>query len=573
MSDMKWNAEGAPAYGQALDRAARAAIAGMTRGLAPSVLATAALDWMMHLAAAPGKQAELWEKAATASAALMQAGLQPHEAPVKDRRYASEAWNRQPFAALRDSFLLTEDWWQTATTGLRGMDRAHEAALSFSVRQMLDVWSPSNNPFLNPEVLSRTTETRGANLVQGAMNFAGDMARLATGVPMDVGGFRIGETLAATPGKVVLRTHLMELIQYSPTTKEVHPEPVLIVPAWIMKYYILDLSEQNSLVRWLVAQGFTVFMISWRNPLSEDRDLGLIDYLDQGPRAALKAIQAITGAPRVHAAGYCLGGTLLSIMAARMAHDHDERLASMTLFAAQVDFSEAGELALFISEAQVALLEDMMWHQGYLDSDQMSGAFTLLRSNDLIWSRMIHEYMMGERPHPNDLMTWNADTTRMPYRMHSEYLRQLFLENRFAEGKFELEGHALSLTELRLPILAVGTETDHVAPWRSVFKIQRLTETETTFVLTSGGHNAGIVSEPGHPRRHFRIATTRRDDPYRDADEWFAETAPVEGSWWPAWGAWLAERSAPKGKLPPMGSARGGYPALCEAPGTYILQR
>ncbi|AXQ94921.1 alpha/beta fold hydrolase [Cereibacter azotoformans] len=573
MSDMKWNAEGVPTYGQALDRAARATIAGMTRGLAPSVLATATLDWMMHLAAAPGKQAELWEKAARSATAIMEGGLHAHEAPVKDRRFATEAWSRQPFAALRDSFLLTEDWWQAATTGLRGMDRAHEAALSFSVRQILDVWSPSNVPFFNPEILTRTAETGGANLIQGAVNFTGDMMQLATGAPMETGDYRVGENLAVTPGKVVARTHLMELIQYTPTTRQVHPEPVLIVPAWIMKYYILDLTEQNSLVRWLVAQGFTVFMISWRNPGPEDRDLGLVDYIDQGPRAALKAIQAITGAPKVHAAGYCLGGTLLSIMAAQMARDHDERLASMTLFAAQVDFSEAGELALFISEAQVALLEDMMWHQGYLDSDQMSGAFTLLRSNDLIWSRMIHEYLMGERPHPNDLMTWNADSTRMPYRMHSEYLRQLFLENRFAEGKFELEGHTLSLTELRVPILAVGTETDHVAPWRSVFKIQRLTETETTFILTSGGHNAGIVSEPGHPRRHFRIATTQRDDPYKDADEWFAAHASVEGSWWPAWGAWLAERSSAKAKLPPMGSASAGYPPLCDAPGAYILQR
>ncbi|MCE6952313.1 alpha/beta fold hydrolase [Cereibacter sphaeroides] len=573
MSETNWNTTGMQAYGQAMDRAARATIAGMTRGLAPSVLATATLDWMMHLASAPGKQAELYEKAVTAASTMMSGAFAAHESPVKDRRFAAEQWSRQPFAALRDAFLLTEDWWQSATTGLRGMDRAHEAALSFSVRQALDVFSPSNVPFFNPEVLSRTAETGGANLLQGAMNFASDMAQFASGATVNGTEFRVGETLAATPGKVVARTHLMELIQYAPTTATVHAEPVLIVPAWIMKYYILDLSQQNSLVRWLVAQGHTVFMISWRNPDSSDRDLGLVDYLDQGPRAALKAIQAITGAPRIHAAGYCLGGTLLSIMAAQMAHDHDERLASMTLFAAQVDFSEAGELALFISEAQVALLEDMMWHQGYLDSDQMSGAFTLLRSNDLVWSRMIHEYLMGERPHANDLMTWNADATRMPYRMHSEYLRELFLENRFAEGKFELEGHKLALKDLRLPILAVGTESDHVAPWRSVFKIQRLSDAEVTFILTSGGHNAGIVSEPGHKRRHYRIATARHGDTYQDADEWFAANKPVEGSWWPAWATWLAAHSAPHGKLPPMGNPGAGYPALCDAPGTYVLQR
>ncbi|SNX72410.1 polyhydroxyalkanoate synthase [Cereibacter ovatus] len=572
MSDTNWTTDAPQAYGEALDRAARATIAGMTRGLAPSTLATATLDWMMHLASSPGKQAELTEKAMTAATTLMSGAFVTHESPVKDRRFAAAQWSRPPYALMRDAFLLTEDWWQTATTGLRGMEPAHEAALSFSVRQMLDVFSPSNIPFLNPEVVARTAETGGANLVRGALNFASDMTQFIGGQQVNGNGFHLGKDLAATPGKVVARTHLMELIQYSPTTARTHPEPVLIVPAWIMKYYILDLSAQNSLVRWLVAQGFTVFMISWRNPQSEDRDLGILEYLDQGPRAALKAIQAITGAPKVHAAGYCLGGTLLSLMAARMAHDHDERLASMTLFAAQVDFSEAGELALFISEAQVALLEDMMWHQGYLDSDQMSGAFTLLRSNDLVWSRMVSEYMMGERAHPNDLMCWNADTTRMPYRMHSEYLRELFLENRFAEGKYELEGHKLSLTELRLPILAVGTETDHVAPWRSVFKIQRLTETETTFILTSGGHNAGIVSEPGHRNRHYRIATTQRDDPYLDADEWFATHAPVEGSWWPEWGRWLARRSGPKGALPPMGDLANGYPVLGDAPGTYVMQ-
>lgn len=559
-------------YGEALDRASRSMIAGMTRGLAPSVLVNAATDWALHMAAAPGKRAELAERALHNAARL--AGSAFGGAPaVVDRRFAAPEWDAPPFAAMRDAFLLTEDWWQAATTGLRGMAPMHEAALSFAVRQGLDVVSPANLPFLNPEVIARTVETKGENLQRGSANFLHDLWRSAHPSPPEDPALQIGTGLAATPGKVVARTHLMELIQYSPSTETVHPEPVLIVPAWIMKYYILDLSAQNSMVRWLVAQGFSVFMVSWRNPGSEDRDLGMEDYLAQGPLAALEAVRAITGAQRVHAAGYCLGGTLLAIAAAEMARKGDDRLASLTLFAAQVDFSEAGELALFISEAQVALLEDMMWHQGYLDSDQMSGAFTLLRSQDMIWSRMVHDYLMGETPHATDLMTWNADTTRMPYRMHSDYLRWLFLENRLSNGKFELDGHKISLTDLRLPILAVGTETDHVAPWKSVFKIQRLTETETTFVLTSGGHNAGIVSEPGHAHRHYRIATTQRDDPYLDADDWLAAQRPVEGSWWPAWAAWLAARSGPQGKPPPMGKPRSAHAPLCDAPGTYILQR
>lgn len=560
-------------YGEVLDRAARALIAQATQGLAPSTLLAAIADWQIHLASAPGKQSELVEQAAKAALRLATTAMGVTTAPplATDRRFRSPLWNNPPFSLLRDNFLLTEAWWHSATTGLRGMSPANEAALGFAVRQTLDIFSPTNSPTLNPEVLVRTREARGMNFVQGAVNLLDDMAQAASDAPDPRPEFRIGQGLAATPGKVVLRTRLIELIQYSPTTETVHPEPVLIVSAWIMKYYILDLSAQNSLVRWLVAQGHTVFMISWLNPDADDRDLGMTDYLDLGPRAALEAVQAITGADRVHAAGYCLGGTLLAILAADLAAAGDSRLATITLLAAQVDFSEAGELALFISEAQVALLEDMMWQRGYLDSKQMAGAFTLLRSNDLIWSRLVHEAMMGERADPTDLMVWNADATRMPYKMHSEYLRGLFLENRLSHGKYKIAGRNLSLTDIRLPILAVGTESDHVAPWASVFKIHHLTEADVTFILTSGGHNAGIVSEPGHPHRHYRIATTPNDAHFQTPEAWFAAQEPVEGSWWPAWSDWLHQRSGPMAPPPPMGCA--AFPVLCDAPGSYVLQR
>ena len=330
---------------------------------------------------------------------------------------------------------------------------------------------------------------------------------------------------------------------------------MLIVPAWIMKYYILDLSPENLLVRYLVDQGFTVFMISWRNPTAEQRDLGLEDYRQVGVLAALDAIGAICGPHPVHACGYCIGGTLLAITAAGMARDGDERLKSMTLFAAQTDFTEAGELTLFTSEAQVAYLEDLMWEQGYLDARQMSGAFQLLRTNDLIWSQLVSQYPKGERVPVFDLMAWNADSTRMPYRMHSEYLRRLFLENDVAEGRYVVAGRPIALSDIRIPLFAVATQTDHVAPWHSVYKIHLLSDTEITFVLTFGGHNAGIVSEPGHRGRKFQLALRPDEGRCVDADSWAQTTPSQEGSWWPAWVNWLTARSTPAVPPPGIGAA------------------
>jgi len=339
-----------------------------------------------------------------------------------------------------------------------------------------------------------------------------------------------------------------------------------------MKYYILDLSEHNSLVRHLTDQGFTVFMVSWKNPDTDDRDLGMNDYLSLGVMDALEAVSAVTKGQKVHALGYCLGGTLLSIAAAAMARDGDERLQSVTLLAAQVDFTEAGELTLFINESQLTYLEDLMWDQGYLDTKQMAGAFQLLRSNDLIWSRVIHDYLMGERSEMIDLMAWNADATRMPYRMHSEYLRHLFLKNDLAEGRYLVEGRPVVISDIRAPVFMVGTERDHVAPWHSVYKFNLLSDTDVTFVLTSGGHNAGIVSEPGHPRRHYRIQSRIKDAPYTDPDRWLAETETTDGSWWPALVGWLAERSGDPVKPPSLGAKAEGYAPLCDAPGTYVFQ-
>ena len=572
--------------GEALDRMLHAGLARATAGISPAALGLAFTDWWVHLGMAPGKQAQLvqaaWSEAIRlglhmarcAGAPPGAAGTEPCIRPEhRDKRFLDPDWEQQPFNVITQGFLLTQQWWQQATTGVRGVSKHHEAVVSFAVRQLLDVFSPSNYVPSNPQLLRETLEQGGANLYQGWLNALEDLERRMTGRgPAGTENFRPGHELAVTPGRVVYRNELIELIQYSPQTGHVHPEPVLIVPAWIMKYYILDLSPENSLIRHLVSQGHTVFAISWKNPDADDRDLDMDDYRRLGVMAALKAVNAILPERKIHAAGYCLGGTLLSIAAAAMARDKDDRLKSVSLLAAQTDFTEAGELMLFIDESQLAYLEDIMWSQGYLDTSQMAGAFQLLRSNDLIWSRMVHEYYLGRRSNQTDLMAWNADATRMPYRMHSEYLRRLFLNNDLAEGRFEVEGRPVALSDIKQPIFAVGTAKDHVAPWRSVYKIVLMTDTEVTFLLTSGGHNAGIVTPPGHPRRIYQVGQLHDHEGYVDPDRW-REASPVhKGSWWPEWQAWLACHSGAPVDPPPLGNAEAGYPALEDAPGRYVLQ-
>ncbi len=565
----------------AFDRSLEAAVARFTGGLSPAALALAVIDWSIHLAAAPGKRLALVDKAMRKSTLF--AGHMAHDAagapciePLPgDTRFTGEAWHKPPFCLMAQGFLLTQQWWHNATRDVPGVTPHHEDVVAFATRQILDMWSPANNPVTNPEVLARWIETGGSSFVQGWSNWVEDLRRATAGAPpVGAEAFRPGHEVAITPGQVIFRNHLIELIQYSPTTETVHAEPVLIVPAWIMKYYILDLSPHDSLIRWLVGQGHTVFCISWRNPTVEDRDLTLDDYRRMGVMAALDAVGAVLPGRRIHAAGYCLGGTLLAIATAAMAHVGDHRLASMTLLAAQTDFSEPGELALFIDHSQLHFLESIMWNRGYLSADQMAGAFQLLRSNDLIWSRLVHDYLMGERAPMIDLMAWNADSTRMPYRMHAEYLERLYLDNELAAGRFMVDGRPAAIQNIRAPMFVVGTERDHVAPWQSVYKIHYLSDTEVTFVLTSGGHNAGIVSEPGRPRRNYRIALKHFDGLCLSPREWLEGAESREGSWWVAWGDWLAERSSPERVAPPsMGAPELGYRAIAAAPGTYVATR
>ncbi|NWH08323.1 MAG: polyhydroxyalkanoic acid synthase [Alphaproteobacteria bacterium] len=578
-----WPSTRAPHDGfTTLDRGYRAVLARMTDGTSPTSIMMAIQDWAIHLARSPGKQLELAQLAMQdavrltvfASDAIMQRAPEPvYEPSEDDHRFTSADWNTFPFSVAKQNFLATENWWDCATRNIRGMSDRRGDRVRFLTHNALDVVSPSNIPCLNPDIIRRTFAEAGKNLQRGYRNAAEDFRRVLNHQPPPgVENFRPGIEVAATPGKVVYRNRLMELIQYTPQTDEVCAEPVLIVPAWIMKYYILDLSQRNSLIRYLVSKGHTVFMISWHNPTREDRDLGIDEYRRLGVMAALDAVNAICGKEaKVHAAGYCLGGTLLSIAAAAMARDRDERLSSLTLIAAQTDFAQAGELMLFVDESQLAMLEDMMWSQGFLDTRQMSGAFSALRSNDLVWSRLIRNYILGERDKLNDLMAWNADQTRMPYRMHSEYLRGLFLENRLSAGRFAVDGRPVVLSDISVPIFAIGTVKDHIAPWQSVYKINLPTDTEVTFLLTTGGNNAGIVSEPGRPGRSYQVATRGANDRYIDPDTWVATAPRKDGSWWPEWEAWLcAKAEGRKIAPPPMGAPAKGYPALMDAPGAFV---
>jgi len=557
--------------GDTFDRFLHAQEAKLTAFLSPISLLLAFLDWGLHLANAPERQSDLMRSAFERAECVPDAGRCAAPLPG-DRRFEDPAWKAPPFNLLAQSFLRTEQWWEEAARAPRGVAKAHEDVVAFALRQLLDMVSPTNFAWTNPQVLKATAEQGGLNFLRGWQNWWEDFLAAMSGKrPAEEDGFVVGKDVAATPGKVVLRNGLMELIQYAPAGKKARPEPILIVPAWIMKFYILDLSPRNSLIRYLVEQGFTVFCISWRNPGASQRDLSFDDYRRDGVMAALDAVSAIAGKAKAHACGYCLGGTLLSVAAAAMARDGDHRLASVTLLAAQTDFTEAGELQLFTDESQLALLDDVMWRQGYLDSHQMAGAFQMLRSNDLIWSRLVRAYLLGERERLNDLTAWNADATRMPYRMHSDYLHSMFVRNDLAEGRFKVEGRAVAIGEIAAPIFALGTESDHVAPWRSVYKIHLINPGDITFVLTSGGHNAGIVSEPGHRGRHFRLL--RRNglgEPYLSPEEWLKNAPLKDGSWWPAWTDWLHAKSGRWVPPPPLGAPEGGYKVITSAPGRYV---
>jgi polyhydroxyalkanoate synthase len=535
------------------------------------------MDWWMHLAASPAKQWELahlaWQQCGQAWLGAL-TNTSPAQALPQDKRFADPAWQTPPYRIAAQNFLLAEQWWSRATRGVPGVSQHHEQMAAFAARQWLDMAAPSNFVALNPVVQRETLRQGGMNLLRGLAHAQEDAWREAADLPpAGTERFRVGREVAATPGKVVFRNRLIELIQYAPTTPSVHAEPVLLVPAWIMKYYILDLTPSDSLVRHLVERGFTVFAISWKNPDENDRDLGMADYDRLGVRDALREARRIAHGARVHAVGYCLGGTMLSIVAAALGRARDDSLRSVTLLAAQTDFTEPGELALFIDEGQIAALERLMRRRGYLDKREMKTTFQMLRSNDLVWSYRLHAYLLGERHPVSAMMAWNADGTRLPLRMHAEYLRGMFLDNALARGEWRVDGKPVNLRDIRVPVFAVGTVQDHVAPWRSVYKLHALTDAPLTFALTAGGHNVGIVNPPGQPKSSHRLRERRAGERLLTPDEWLDATPSTAGSWWTPWFAWLERQSTRRIAPPAMGGDGADAKTLDDAPGTYVMQR
>lgn len=566
---------------QAINHRKEALIAQVTGGGSPAAFALALGDWWMHLCTAPGKQLELGMMCGVEAAALCRhAALawtganRTASAPELGNAQAPQAWHREPFSLWWHAFQTARRWCMSATRDVPGVAAHHADLVSFCCAQWCDMFSPANFAWSNPVVLERSLAEGGRNLIAGQMNFLADLQRKLSHAPEEgAERFQVGKDVAITPGAVVFRNHLIELIQYEPSTTTAHPEPIFITPAWIMKYYVLDLSPGNSLIRHLVAQGYTVFCISWRNVDSKDRDLSLDDYLHMGFMAALDAVCRIVPGRRVHGVGYCLGGTLLCIAAAAMAGKKDDRLATLTLLAAQTDFTEPGGLGLYIDASEVYLLESLMWAQGYLSAGQMSAAFQSLRPVSDTAARAVRRYLLGEHTAPNDLMAWNADSTRMPYRMHAEYLRKLFLNNELAGGRYQVDGRIIALRNIRVPIYALGAENDRIAPWQSIYKIHYQTDADIRFVLASGGHNAGVVSEPGHPGRWHRVREGAMDSLRVGPDEWAAGSSLHAGSWWPDWHAWLDAQSGPaQPDLPPLGEPGTNRAALTQAPGRFVLQ-
>ncbi|TFY98133.1 PHA/PHB synthase family protein [Ramlibacter rhizophilus] len=573
-----------PAVGpEAIDLPLKLAIARLAHGLSPASLAQAQADWLVHLMVTPSRQLALTGSAMQKAMAWSRFVLRAMQGPCEDcitpapqdKRFSQPEWQAFPFSALAQGFLLTQAWWGEATQGVRGVSRHHEEVAAFALRQWLDMASPSNFVATNPQVLRETVTSAGMNLATGLGNWWNDAMRVvADGRPRGVEAFAPGQGVALTPGRVVMRNALIELIEYAPTTEQVDKEVVLIVPSWIMKFYILDLTPESSLVKYLVDQGHTVLMVSWRNPGAEDAHLGLDDYLHFGVLDAVKAVDYLHPGRGIHAMGYCLGGTLLSMAAALLCARGGSPLRTVSLLAAQVDFREPGELGLFVDESQIAFLEDVMAEHGYLDGRQMAGAFALINSKDLVWSKLVHEYLMGAHTPMTALRAWNADATRMPARMHSEYLRRLYLHNDLAEGRYRVHGEPVLLDEIRLPMFVLATERDHVSPWRSVYEVLRLARAPATFVLTSGGHNVGIVNPPtgpdSHPKAWFHHASHGSRQAAIDPRRWLAHAHREEGSWWPAWERWLRRHSSGHIDAAAPRPMHGGAVA---APGDYVHQR
>jgi poly[(R)-3-hydroxyalkanoate] polymerase subunit PhaC len=541
------------------------------------------LDFTAKMMADPNKlmqaQIELWQQYMQlwqlTAQRMMGQPVEPLVEPAKgDKRFADPAWKDEVlFDYLKQSYLLTARWLQGTIKKVEGVDDKTAQKVDFYTRQFIDAMSPSNFALTNPQVVKATIDSKGENLLKGLQNLLTDLERGKGQLAIrqtDMTAFKVGENVATTPGKVVYQNELVQLNQYTPTTTDVYKMPLLIVPPWINKFYILDLKPENSFIKWAVDQGYTVFVISWVNPDDRLAQLTFEDYIKLGPLSALDAIEKATGERKVSAIGYCIGGTLMATTLAMMAARGDDRIADCTFFTAQVDFSEPGELGVFIDEDQLASVEDLMSKKGYLEGSQMATTFNMLRANDLIWSFVVNNYLLGKDPFPFDLLFWNADATRMPGVMHSYYLRNMYQKNLLAKpGGLVIDNVPIDLRKIAIPVYLQAGKEDHIAPAKSVYKATQLFSGPVRFMLAGSGHIAGVVNPPRNKKYQHWLNETARNPP--TLEEWKAGAQEFPGSWWNDWDKWLSAMSGPK--VPARVPGQGGPPALEDAPGSYVKVR
>jgi polyhydroxyalkanoate synthase len=532
----------------------------------PARLMQANLElWQQHM--------QLWQ---SASQRLIGQATQPVAKPDKgDRRFRDPEWEANPlFDFIKQSYLITSRWLVSTMAAVEGLDEKTARKLDFYTRQFADAFAPSNFLWTNPEVLRATMESQGGNLARGFENFRRDLDRGQGRLQVtmtDPAAFELGRNIAVTPGKVVFQNDLFQLIQYAPATGQVHERPLLIVPPWINKYYILDLTPEKSFVRWAVEHGYTVFVVSWVNPDSRLAEKTFDDYITEGVLAAVDAVTRATGVQEMNAIGYCIGGTLLAAALACMAARGDERVRSATFFATQVDFSEPGDLQVFIDEQQLANLDKLMEEKGYLEGQAMFTTFNMLRANDLFWSFYVNNYLLGRDPAPFDLLYWNADATRMPRRTHMYYLREMYLENNLVKpGALTLGGVPIDLTRVNIPIYLLASREDHIAPYPSVFKASHHYSGPVRFVLAGSGHIAGVINPPAQGKYQYWV-NPAQDGQVGELADWLAGATEQAGSWWPDWDAWLAPQSGPQVSARTPGA--GALPAIEDAPGSYVKAR
>ena len=494
------------------------------------------------------------------------------QADPKDRRFKDNAWqDNEVFDFIKQSYLLSARYVQDVVRQVDGLDPKTAQKVDFYARQFVDAMSPSNFVLTNPEVLRKTAETGGENLLKGLSNLLSDLERGRGKLTIrmtDLEAFKIGENIGVTPGKVVYQNDLMQLIQYTPTTEQVLKRPLLIIPPWINKFYILDLRPKNSFVRWAVSQGHTVFVISWVNPDEALADKGFDDYMDEGVMDALDAIERATGEREVNAIGYCLGGTLLATTLAWMAVKRDARIKAATFFVTMLDFQESGELGVFIDEEQLKGLEEKMQRRGYLEGSEMATTFNMLRANDLIWSFVVNNYLLGNEPFPFDLLYWNSDSTRMPARMHSFYLRKMYQENLLAQpGGIIVDGVPIDLGNISVPSYFISTREDHIAPWKSTYRGMLMLHGPRRFVLAGSGHIAGIVNPPEGGKYGHWINPELPSDP----EAWLHDATEIAGSWWPDWQRWVT--GLDKAMVAARQPGDSKLPVIEDAPGSYVQVR